>query len=207
MNLLVIDTETSNLKSIANALSYLGINFSISSNPENIQSATHIILPGVGAFDAVMKKLARNGLDEALKNKIVARDSRILGICLGMQILGEFSDEGDRSVGLGVIPARVIKLPAIPSFKVPHVGLNSVEQISDSELFTGIPDMADFYFVHSYAMEISNINSMVGITNNGISFCSVIDNKEGVFGVQFHPEKSRMNGLKIIQNFLEIRKC
>jgi glutamine amidotransferase len=207
MNLLVIDTETSNLKSIANALSYLGINFSISSNPENIQSATHIILPGVGAFDAVMKKLARNGLDEALKNKIVARDSRILGICLGMQILGEFSDEGDRSVGLGVIPARVIKLPAIPSFKVPHVGLNSVEQISDSELFTGIPDMADFYFVHSYAMEISNINSMVGRTNNGISFCSVIDNKEGVFGVQFHPEKSRMNGLKIIQNFLEIRKC
>jgi len=207
MNLLVIDTETSNLKSIANALSYLGVNFSISSNPENIQSATHIILPGVGAFDAVMNKLARNGLDEALKNKIVARDSRILGICLGMQILGEFSDEGDRSVGLGVIPARVIKLPAIPSFKVPHVGLNSVEQISDSELFTGIPDMADFYFVHSYAMEISKINSMVGRTNNGISFCSVIDNKEGVFGVQFHPEKSRMNGLKIIQNFLEIRKC
>lgn len=207
MNLLVIDTETSNLKSIANALSYLRVSFSISANPENIQSATHIILPGVGAFDAVMNKLARNGLDEALKNKIAAKDSRMLGICLGMQILGEFSDEGDRSVGLGVIPARVIKLPAIPSFKVPHVGLNSVEQISDSELFSGIPDMADFYFVHSYAMEISNINSMVGRTNNGINFCSVIDNNEGVFGVQFHPEKSRMNGLKIIQNFLEIRKC
>ena len=207
MNLLVIDTETSNLKSLSNALNYIGVKYSISSNAQQIKDATHIILPGVGAFDAVIRKFSNNGLLEALKNKIDTNDSRILGICLGMQILCEFSEEGDGLNGLGVIPAKVIKLPAIPPFKVPHVGLNSVKQISNSGLFRGIPNYSDFYFVHSYAIEISDGNSTVGTTTNGIDFCSVIDNNQGIFGVQFHPEKSRQNGLKLIQNFLELKSC
>lgn len=204
MNVQVIDTETCNLKSISNALKFLEVNFSVVSDPRNLLSATHIILPGVGAFDAVMKKLTSNGLSDALRDKISKKDTAILGICLGMQILGEYSDEGDTSFGLGAIPATIKKLKAMPSNKVPHVGLNSVEYVSDSQLFKGIPNNSDFYFVHSYAMEWSSSPAMVGKTNNGVDFCSVIDNKEGIFGVQFHPEKSRMHGMKLLKNFLEI---
>lgn len=205
MNVQVIDTETCNLKSISNALKFLDVDFSIVSEPRYLLSATHIILPGVGAFDAVMKKLTSSGLSDALRDKISKKDSAILGICLGMQILGEYSDEGETSFGLGAIPAEVRKLPVTPSHKVPHVGLNSVEYVSNSQLFKGIPNNSDFYFVHSYAMEWSNVSSMVGKTYNGVEFCSVIDNKEGVLGVQFHPEKSRMHGLKLLKNFSEIK--
>lgn len=204
MNVQVIDTETCNLKSISNALKFLDVNFSIVSEPRYLLSATHIVLPGVGAFDAVMKKLTSSGLSDALRDKISKKDSAILGICLGMQILGEYSDEGETSFGLGAIPAKVGKLKVMPSNKVPHVGLNSVEYVSNSELFKGIPNNSDFYFVHSYAMEMSSTPSMVGKTNNGVDFCSVIDNKEGIFGVQFHPEKSRKHGMKLLKNFLEI---
>ena len=203
MNVQVIDTETCNLKSLSNALKFLEIQFSIISEPRHVKNATHVILPGVGAFDAVMRKLTSNGLSDALQDKMSRKNTRILGICLGMQILGEYSDEGEGSFCLGVIHANIGKLPASSSFKIPHVGLNSVEHVAHSALFKGIPNNSNFYFVHSYAMEVTNAPSMVGKTSHGVYFCSVIDNKEGIFGVQFHPEKSRMNGIKLLQNFLE----
>ena len=200
MNVQLIDTETCNLKSISNALKFLEVNFSVVSDPRNLLSATHIILPGVGAFDAVMKKLTSNGLSDALRDKISKKDSAILGICLGMQILGEYSDEGDTSFGLGAIPAKIKKLKAMPSNKVPHVGLNSVEYASDSQLFKGIPNNSDFYFVHSYYIEAGNQAQVAGRGHYGKDFAAAL--AEGSrFAVQFHPEKSHTHGLQLLQNF------
>ena len=203
MKIVVIDTGTANLHSLGKAITYLGYSFEISSDPKAILKAKRIFLPGVGAFSPVMKVIAKKGIDDAIKQVVHNEFGTILGICLGMQLLAEKSDEGAFVPGLNLISGTSRKLNRVGKTKVPHVGFNSIKQTRGNLLLEGIAQDQDFYFVHSYALKPEETTSTVAYTENGEVFTSVIDNGKGVFGVQFHPEKSHLAGIKLIRNFIE----
>lgn len=204
MSTVIIDTQVANIQSLASSLRYLRTNFIVSDDPLVAEKATKIFLPGVGSFSKAKEQLDLRGLTQVLLNIIQDGKTSILGICLGMQLLSDGSEEGPSDMGLGVYPGKVTKLVENCSVKIPHVGMNSVDFLGNSSLTSGIANGSDFYFVHSYALMINNSSSIVGVTNHGSIFASVMDNGKGVFGVQFHPEKSRKPGLRLIENFLKI---
>ena len=196
----IIDYGAGNLFSVRKAIEYFDIEVVISDNPEDILKAEGLILPGVGAFGWGMKLLEEKRLCESIR-EAVNKGIPLLGVCLGLQLLFEESEESPDVSGLGFIRGRVKRLPN--DLPLPHIGWNQVKIIKDTPIFKGINQNSFFYFVHSYYGEPLDRDSVYGITEYGIEFPSVIC-KENIFAVQFHPEKSSSEGLKIYRNFLEV---
>ncbi len=198
-SIVVVDYGAGNLRSVANALHRLGYEAEVSSRPEAVGGADVIILPGVGAAGAAMKELAGRGLAEPLCRHIF-QEKPFLGVCLGLQLLFAFTEEGGLNRCLGIVPGTVRKFP--PTLKIPHIGWNQVRQKGSHPLFEGIPDNANFYFVHSYYGVPEDSSVVAGETDYGLSFASVIA-RGNLAATQFHPEKSGEMGLRIYANFLK----
>jgi glutamine amidotransferase len=203
MKPIIIDTGYANILSIKRAVEFLGFTPIVTSDPLEISKAEYLILPGVGAFEHVMKHIKNSQIDEAIKEALSNPISRILGICLGLQLLANSSEEGEYEPGLGLIEGVSKKISSFGEIKVPHVGFNSIVQIRDSLLLQEIPIDFNYYFLHSYALTPENTPSTVATTNYGQQITSVIEHESRIFGTQFHPEKSQKIGLKIISNFFK----
>jgi glutamine amidotransferase len=201
----IVDYGVGNVKSIANMLLRIGVESRLVSRPEDFSAATKIILPGVGAFDAAMSALGERGMIEPLRAQVLSRRVPILGICLGMQLLAESSEEGELQ-GLGWIPGRSQRF-AFPEstavLKVPHMGWNVVAPRRESPLFAAVPLPRRFYFVHSYHLVCAQAKDVLATTTYGIEFVSAVA-RDNVYGVQFHPEKSHKYGMAFLKAFSEI---
>lgn len=199
----VIDYGMGNLWSVASAVKFLGFTPEISADISKISSAEVLILPGVGSFRRAMQEIRENSIDQAIYKSLENSRSKILGICLGMQLLGASSTEDGLTDGLGLVKNQITKLnsSAEMSIKIPHVGFNRVQQPENTRLFKQVSVDAAFYFVHSYAMQILNDLSNYATTTHGQKFVAAVESGQ-VFGTQFHPEKSQKNGLKVLENFL-----
>ncbi|MCK4309206.1 MAG: imidazole glycerol phosphate synthase subunit HisH [Candidatus Atribacteria bacterium] len=203
--IVIVDYGMGNLKSVQNAFAKVGYKTVITDNPNLIKKAGAIMLPGVGAFRDAIKSLRAKKIDEELI-EAVKEGKPFLGICLGMQLLFTFSEEGGRFKGLDIIPGRVKRFPSL--VKCPHLGWNKIKFVHNSNynmnpIFRDIPDESYFYFVHSYYCEPDNQEVVCSTTDYGLVFPSSIW-EENLFGVQFHPEKSSTLGLKILKNFGEL---
>lgn len=196
----IIDYGAGNLRSVANAVNKLGYQPEITCNGNDVIESRVVILPGVGAAADTMANLQRLGLADPLR-QYIAMGRPFLGICMGMQVLFTSTEEGGRHSCLGIIPGQVRKLPA--GQKTPHMGWNQVKQMVSHPVFSGIPDEADFYFVHSYYVEPDDKSLVIGETEYGKSFCSVIA-RDNLVATQFHPEKSGELGLKFYDNFIKM---
>ena len=199
----VIDYGMGNLWSVLSALHYLGCDPVISGDPRDIAAADTLLLPGVGSFRKAMLSLRQRGLDAAIIEAVKNKNSKILGICLGMQLMGTSSSEDGYTVGLGLIPTIVEKFSPmeIGKEKVPHIGFELVKSQEDFRLFKGLNKLAHFYFVHSYRMLPSGLNGKVAICSYGTDFLAAYED-DNIFATQFHPEKSQTNGLILLKNFL-----
>ena len=199
----VIDYGMGNLWSVLSALRYLGCNPAVSDDPSQIGAADSLLLPGVGSFRKAMIVLKQRGLDQAIIEAVQTKERKILGICLGMQLMGTRSSEDGDTVGLGLIPAAVDKfIPhEIGVNKIPHIGFDLVSSHPDAQLFQGLTNSDDFYFVHSYRMLPEGLMGKVAICNYGTGFLAAYE-QDNIFATQFHPEKSQINGLILLKNFL-----
>lgn len=201
--IVIVDYGMGNLGSIANMLRKIGSKNKVSSDIEEILSADKLILPGVGAFDRGMKKLAELNLVDALNEKVIKNKTPVLGICLGMQLLTKGSEEGTLP-GLGWIDANTIKFNFSGSdtskLKIPHMGWNFVRSKDSSPLYRGWDEEKRFYFVHSYHVVCEKEGNISGKTTYGLEFASSIE-QDHIFGVQFHPEKSHKYGKHLLSNF------
>jgi len=201
MKVVIIDYHMGNIKSISSALKFLGINEIVVSNQQSeILSADKLILPGVGSFAKAMENIKDLSIDEYLEESVIKGDKPILGICLGMQLMCESSEEDGLTTGLGFISGRVEKF-SVEGLKVPHVGFNQISFNHDSRLYKGIDNTSDFYFTHSFKMQ-SDAQINQAYCEYGSKFI-VSYEKLNIVGVQFHPELSQTNGLKLISNFLK----
>jgi glutamine amidotransferase len=198
--IVVVDYGIGNLRSVEKALERVGVAALVSADPATLESAPGIILPGVGAFGDGMALLRERGLAPALQAAASA-GKPILGICLGMQLLFEESEEMGRFAGLGLLPGRVRRFP--PSLKVPHIGWNQVHATRPSPLLAGVPQDSYAYFVHSYYVEPAQEGAVAATTDYGGPFASVVG-QGCLFGLQFHPEKSQEVGLRMLRNFSAI---
>lgn len=202
-NITVIDYGMGNLWSVSSALRYLGCDPKISGDPEEILKAETLLLPGVGSFRKAMGALQKTGLDQAIIEAVKIKGTKILGICLGMQLMGLSSTEDGDTVGLGLIPVEVNKftLAEIGSNKIPHIGFDVVHSESSWSLFKGLKSAADFYFVHSYRLLPQDLRGKSAICSYGENFLAAYE-ENNIFATQFHPEKSQTNGLILLKNFL-----
>lgn len=204
----IIDYGMGNLKSVQNAFTAVGYKTVITDDLNQIKKASALVLPGVGAFRDAIKSLKDKKIDKELI-KAIRRAKPFLGICLGMQLLQTFGEEGGFFEGLNIVSGKVKKLPS--SVKCPHLGWNKIKFTHNSNhninpIFRDVPDESYFYFVHSYYCEVDNQKIIYSTTDYGLVFTSSIW-KDNLFGVQFHPEKSSTLGLKILKNFGELSKC
>ena len=200
VKLVVIDYGAGNLRSVAIALARLGFEALVTSEPEAVERADVVILPGVGAAADTMSNLARRGLVEPIREYIDS-GRLFLGICMGLQVLLSVSEEGGEHACLGILPGRVRRLPE--GLKVPHMGWNRVRQRSQHPIFDGIAEDAFFYFVHSYYGDPEDASVVVGETDYGVTFPAVVA-RDNVVATQFHPEKSAEPGLRLYDNFLRM---
>lgn len=203
-DIVIIDYGMGNLRSVQKAFEHIGTQALITRDPILIQNASKIVLPGVGAFKDAMHNLHSLGLIDLLYEEVIGKKKYFLGICLGMQLIATKSYEFGETQGLGWIDAEIVRFPAT-ELKIPHVGWNNVGFINPSPLFDQIPNNSDFYFVHSYYFDTDR-QYTTGITEYGCEFIASVQ-KENIFGVQFHPEKSQKHGLKIIENFSKLPSC
>ena len=204
----IINYGSGNVQAIATIYKKLNINYQIIEKPEDLEKVDKFILPGVGAFDATMRQLIDSGLKEKLNELVIDKKVPILGICVGLQVMGSGSDEGEMP-GLGWIPGTVKKINAnkIESKpKLPHMGWNSINDIQNHNLFKGIDLDFGFYFVHSFYFECLKEKNILSTSHYGITFASSIYSNH-IFGTQFHPEKSHANGLRLLKNFAELKLC
>lgn len=200
----LIDYGSGNIHAIANIYKRLNIPFNMSFNPDELFKAEKLILPGVGDFDETMKLFEKNGVKEALNEAVVHKKTPILGVCVGMQIMGNSSEEGELN-GFGWIKGKV-RLISTENLTqkphLPHLGWNTVRFNPESLLFKGVESELGFYFLHSYYFDCENSADVYATTVYGDEFASAINHKN-VFGVQFHPEKSHKNGIRIFKNFYD----
>ncbi len=197
-SIVIIDYGMGNLRSVEKALEKAGGKVKVSHDLDDVRSAEAIVLPGVGAFGDAMERLTRRGLDAAIK-EAVAAGKPFLGICLGLALLFDESDEHGVHAGLGLLPGRVELLPT--RLKVPHIGWNRISAQKDSRLFKGVPNGSYFYFVHSYAVVPRLDTDVLCRTEYGCEFVSGIE-RGNMAAVQFHPEKSSALGLRMLKNFV-----
>ena len=207
MKLVVVDYESGNLRSVSRALETCGVSPLVTGDPNEMADADAVVLPGVGAGPAAMTALKQRGLVEPLRD-FAASSRPFLGICLGLQLLLDWTDEDPGAECLGIVPGKVKRLPEStggPPLKIPHMGWNAVELSEPHPAFCGIKSGSYFYFVHSYYADPSERAGVVGTTEYGKSFCSAYA-KDNVVATQFHPEKSGPVGLRIYRNFVEMAK-
>ena len=196
-----------NLWSVASAIKFLGADPVVSHDPIEIANSNCLVLPGVGSFRRAMETIKTNKYDQAIAEALTNSKTKLLGICLGMQLLGASSTEDGQTPGLGLVPNLVTRFSSNNDIKIkiPHIGFSEVKSPKNSSLFANIPDNSCFYFVHSYFMEIANYDvtkSHVAIATHGTDFVAAIESGR-ICGTQFHPEKSQKSGLQLIRNFLE----
>lgn len=199
----IIDYDAGNIKSVENAVRFLGHEVTVTSKAEEILCADHIILPGVGAFGDAMKRLSGAGLEETIR-QAVDREIPFLGICLGLQLIFEESEESPGVKGLGLLPGRIRRIPEGDGRKVPQIGWNDLSFPRSSRLFAGIPEGSYVYFVHSYYLEAGDPADVAARTEYGVSIDAAVEHGK-LFACQFHPEKSERIGMQILENFLKLR--
>ena len=195
----IIDYDAGNLKSVEKALLYLGEECVVTRDRNELLKADKVILPGVGAFGDAMEKLNKFGLVEVI-HEIVKENKPFLGICLGLQLMFESSEEGPGVKGLGLLPGKIVKFPEKDGYKIPHMGWNSIKIKDGSRLFKGVSDNSYVYFVHSYYLQAENEND-VAATTDYITHIHASVEHGNIFACQFHPEKSGDVGLQILKNF------
>lgn len=201
--LAVVDYGAGNLRSVLHALNHLGAeNIRLVREPRDLRGAEKIILPGVGAFGAGMNRLREQDLIQPIRDAVFA-GVPYLGICLGMQFLFERSDEMGDHEGLGILPGFVTRFPESIGLKIPHMGWNQLQPRRESPLLADLPDERFVYFVHSYYCVPAAADDVLATVDYGISFTAAVQ-RQHVYGVQFHPEKSQRTGLQILANFLKV---
>jgi len=205
MSIVIVDYGMGNVGSIANMLRKLGVPAVLSDVPEVVAAADRLILPGVGSFDVAMENLRSRGLVEPLTRRVMVDGAPLLGICLGMQLLAESSEEGSLP-GLGWVAGRVTRLPAVGPdgpLPIPHMGWSKVRCEKPSAVLTSLGGEARYYFVHSYAFRCADPADVLGVTDYGESFTSAVEH-DNVIGAQFHPEKSHRHGMALLADFAAI---
>jgi glutamine amidotransferase len=195
----IIDYGMGNLRSVQKGLERVGYAAEVTRDPARIESAAGVVLPGVGAFGACMDNLRAYGLIDTVR-RVITRGTPFLGICLGMQLLFDESEEFGRVPGLGIFPGRVVRFPEMPALKVPHMGWNQIRKQGEPPHLRGIDNGAFVYFVHSYYVVPADPSLTATTTEYGVEFTSAIA-RDNVFAAQYHPEKSQTVGLKILENF------
>jgi glutamine amidotransferase len=198
----IIDYDAGNLKSVEKALLSLGEEAMITRDKDKLLKADKVILPGVGNFGDAMGKLHHYQLVDAIKD-IVAKGTPFLGICLGLQLLFERSDESEGVEGLSILKGEILRIPDCEGLKIPHMGWNSLTIKPEAKLYKGIPDQSYVYFVHSYYLKAAEESDVVATTHYSTLIDASVE-KDNVFACQFHPEKSSEIGLKILKNFAEL---
>jgi len=192
-----------NLWSVLSALKFLGYDAAVSDDPDEIVSSEVLLLPGVGSFRKAMIALQQKDLDKAIVEAVQIKGCKILGICLGMQLMGLSSTEDGDTAGLGLINTRAdrFSVQELGGNKIPHIGFDLVHSRPEMRLFKGLQQAADFYFVHSYRMLYAGLNGNYATCSNGVEFLAAYE-QDNIYATQFHPEKSQTNGLILLQNFL-----
>lgn len=198
----IIDYDAGNIKSVEKALQFLGEDVCITRDPEEILNAEKVILPGVGAFGDAMEKLHQYNLVDVI-HKVVEKKTPFLGICLGLQLLFEKSDESKGVQGLGILKGEICRIPDGDGLKIPHIGWNSLTYPNAGRLYEGIPENSYVYFVHSYYLKAKDESSVKAATEYGTYIHASVE-QDNVFACQFHPEKSSEVGLQILRNFVKI---
>lgn len=200
----IIDYDAGNIKSVEKAIQFLGEDVIVTRNPAEILNASGVILPGVGSFGDAMEKLHKYNLIPVI-HEVVERQIPFLGICLGLQLLFEKSDESPGVEGLGILKGEIKRIPDKEGLKIPHIGWNSLKFPNEGRLYEGISEDSYVYFVHSYYLEAMENAIVVATTEYGINIHASVE-RDNVFACQFHPEKSSSVGLKILENFLKISR-
>lgn len=198
----IIDYDAGNIKSVEKALQFLGEEVTVTADARAILSAEKVILPGVGAFGDAMEKLNRSGMAEVIR-EAVQKQIPLLGICLGLQLLFEDSEESPGVKGLGILKGSILRIPEKDGLKVPHIGWNSLHFPRQARLFAGLEQNAYVYFVHSYYLKAKESRIVTAQTQYGTLIHAAVE-KENVYACQFHPEKSSETGLTILKNFVNI---
>ena len=198
----IIDYDAGNLRSVEKALEALGAETVVTRDPEVIAGSSRVILPGVGSFGDAMERLNQFGLPDVIR-RTVSVNKPFLGICLGLQLLFEESEESPGVPGLGILKGKILKIPQTEGLKIPHMGWNSLNLKPDSRLFAGIRDQEYVYFVHSYYLKAQEESQVAATTWYGTEIHAAVE-AGNVFACQCHPEKSGDTGLRILKNFLEV---
>lgn len=197
----IINYGMGNLASVQNAFDFIGVKSTIISNPGEISQMDKLVLPGVGAFGMAMENINKSGFADEIKESVLVKQKPIIGICLGMQLLLETSNEHGQHNGLGIIKGKVSYFgDSISNLPIPHMGWNNATAAKESILFKDIDPSASFYFVHSYFCQLAEESEVAAVTDYGITFHSSLA-KGHIMGCQFHPEKSQKSGLQIFKNF------
>jgi imidazole glycerol-phosphate synthase subunit HisH len=206
MNVGIVNYGMGNLASVQKAVETLGHSAFLTHHPGRLADCDRIVLPGVGAFAEGMDRLEAGGWRDAIRLAAEA-GTPVLGICLGMQFLADRGDEGGERAGLGLIPGDIVSLRSMKcGQRVPHAGWNEARVTHDDPVFDGLPDVADYYFVHSYAFQPSRAEDVLATTDYGCEITAVVRSGR-VWGTQFHPEKSSKAGLRLLRNFIELGEC
>ncbi|MBS6821853.1 MAG: imidazole glycerol phosphate synthase subunit HisH [Roseburia sp.] len=198
----IVDYDAGNIKSVEKALQFLGQEPVVTRDKETLLQAEKVIVPGVGAFGDAMGKMHQYGLVEVLR-EIAAKGTPLLGICLGLQLFFESSEETPGVEGLGLLPGKIVRIPDKEGFKIPHMGWNSIQINPASRLLKGIEEGAYVYFVHSYYLQAENEADVAATTDYVVNIHAAAEH-ENIFATQFHPEKSGEIGLRILKNFIEL---
>jgi len=198
----IVDYDAGNIKSVEKALQFLGQEPVVTRDKETLLQAEKVIVPGVGAFGDAMGKMHQYGLVEVLR-EIAAKGTPLLGICLGLQLFFESSEETPEVEGLGLLPGKIVRIPDKEGFKIPHMGWNSIQINPASRLLKGIEEGAYVYFVHSYYLQAENEADVAATTDYVVNIHAAAEH-ENIFATQFHPEKSGEIGLQILKNFIEL---
>ena len=200
----IIDYDAGNIKSVEKALAYLGEETVVSRDPQVLLRADKVILPGVGSFGEAMENLHKYGLVPVIQD-MIKKGTPFLGICLGLQLLFESSEETPGVAGLGILEGKIVRIPEGPGLKIPHMGWNSLNVREGASLFKGLEKEPYVYFVHSYYLQAKDPKIVAATAEYGVTIHASVE-KENVFACQFHPEKSSKTGLAILKNFLAQRR-
>lgn len=199
----IIDYDAGNIRSVEKAFAWLGEEAVVTRDPDVIRSADRAVLPGVGAFGECMEHLNRYDLSDVIR-EICAEGKPFLGICVGLQLLFDRSEESPGVPGLGILEGDILRIPDGPALKIPHMGWNSIHRTKDGRLLQGIPEQSYVYFVHSYYLKAADPSIVCATTEYGVTIHAAVE-RGNIFATQFHPEKSSSVGLQILKNFASLR--